>query len=355
MKIMKMKNRITIGLLLLNLLMWSCERNNNSLETASLKQTINLSAATLNTAMSNVSSSRAFSLLTMSDDGSKSASGDNIYKVYIGLDQIKGVYNYKPVSTYDHGISLIKYFTKTADAGKMVVNLPLKKVEHPRSLREYKASDSTLTNNFSIAVSGYHNNYNSFRDYDYLLASEISIDNVIAGKLNIKTVISPTSGTDYASQYVFTDGYTADYKYLSGDTTVSSFGISKGNVLLYEEKRQTVRNDTAKFGREHMYTLTIGEVAIVRKSGLVAPAIYVNGVLQTNAVIEIVDKAADQEATVCKKRDIKITFDDGTTTTVSALIGESVENIKVLFDSLHNVYFAAYIVDWIAYDIYYKR
>jgi hypothetical protein len=353
---MKMRNRILTGLVFCSILLWSCERNNSSLETASLKETINLSASALNTSVNTISSSKAFSLLTISDDGSKSASGDSVYKVYIGLDQIKGVYNYKPVSTVDHhGISLIKYFTKTADASKMVVNMPLKKVEHPRSLREYKASDSTLTNNFSIAVSGYHNNYNSYWDYDYLLASEISIDNVVAGKLNIETVISPTSGTDYTSQYVFTDGFTADYKYLSGDTTVSSFGISKENVLLYEEKRQTVRNDTAKFGREHMYTLTIGDVQIVRKSGIVAPAIYVNGVLQTNAVVEIVDKAADQEATVCKKRDIKITFDDGTSTTVSALIGASVENIKVLFDSLHNVYFAAYILDWIAYDIYYQR
>lgn len=352
---MKMKKGITIGLLLISILMWSCESNNSSIETASLKQAINMSAVTLNAAISNVSSSKAFSLLTMSDDGSKSSSGDSIYKVYISLDKIKGIYNYKPVSAYNHGISLMRYFTKTADASKMVVNLPLKKVEHPRSLREYKASDSTLTNNFSIAVSGYHNNYNSYWDYDYLLASEISIDNVVVGKLNIETLISPKSGIDYASQYAFTDGYTADYKYLSGDTTLSSFGISKGNVLLYEEKRQTVRNDTAKFGREHMYTLTIGTVQIVRKSGIVAPAIYVNGVLQTNAVVEIVDKAADQEATVCKKRDIRITFDDGTSTTISALIGESVENIKLLFDSLHSVYFAAYIVDWIAYDIYYMR
>jgi hypothetical protein len=355
MKIMKMKNKISIGILLLTILMWSCESNNSSIETASLKQAINTSAATLNTAVTNVSSSRAFSLLTMSDDGGKSVSGDSIYKVYIGLDQIKGVYNYKPVPSYHHGISLIRYFTKTADASKMVVNMPLKKVEHPRWLREYKASDSTLTNNFSIAVSGYHNNYNNYWDYEYLLASEISIDNVVAGKLNINTVISPKSGTDYASQYAFTDGYTADYKYLSGDTTVSSFGISKGNVLLYEEKRQTVRNDTVKFGREHMYTLTIGNVQIVRKSGIVAPAVYLNGVLQTNAVVEIVDKEADHEASVCKKRDIKITFDDGTSSTVSALIGESVDNIKLLFDSLHSVYFAAYIVDWIAYDIYYSR
>jgi hypothetical protein len=96
-------------------------------------------------------------------------------------------------------------------------------------------------------------------------------------------------------------------------------------------------------------------VQIVRKSGLVAPAIYVDGVLQTSAVVEIIDRESDPEATVCKKRDIRITFDDGTVKTISELIGESFTDIKTLFDSLHDVYFAAYIVDWIAYDIYYER
>jgi hypothetical protein len=61
----------------------------------------------------------------------------------------------------------------------------------------------------------------------------------------------------------------------------------------------------------------------------------------TGAVVEIVDHETDPEATVCKKRDIRITFDDGTSTTVSTLIGESIADIKTLFDSLHNVYFAA--------------
>jgi hypothetical protein len=78
--------------------------------------------------------------------------------------------------------------------------------------------------------------------------------------------------------------------------------------------------------------------------------------LQANAVVKVVDNAStDPEVSVLKKRDIQITFDDGTTTTVSTLIGNSVTNIKTLYDSLHSVYFAAGIVDWIAYDIYYHR
>jgi hypothetical protein len=250
---------------------------------------------------------------------------------------------------------LLRYFTKSADNSKMIVRMPLKKVEHPWLLRQYVPADTLLPNNFEISVSAYHNNYNNYHDFDYLLASEISIDKVKAGKLNIKWLVVPKVGTDYASQYAFEGGYTADYKYLSGDTIVSSFGISGSGKLLYEEKRLTMKNDTMRFGREHQYILTIGDVKIVRKSGTKTIAIYVKGVLQTKAIVEIIDKDDDFEPSICKKRDIRITFDDGTVATVSELIGKSVDNIKTLFDSLHEVYFAAYVVDWIAYDIYYQR
>ncbi len=83
--------------------------------------------------------------------------------------------------------------------------------------------------------------------------------------------------------------------------------------------------------------------------------VSVNGILQPGAVVSIVDTDQDQEVSVCRHREIQITFEDGTTTTISALIGNSIDDIKTLFNSLHQVYFAAYVVDWIAYDIYYNR
>jgi hypothetical protein len=338
------------------LALMSCERDQSTISTQELKETLIQNAATLNDAVGVISSTAGFKIFTVSDDGSKSTGSDSTYNVYIGLDQIKGIYDYKPVSTTDwHGLSLIKYFTRSADAANMVVKLPLKKVENPRSLRSYTASDTALANNFIITVSEYFNNYNNYHDYDYKLASGVSIDGAAAGNLNIRSLVSPVNGTDYNSEYVFTDGYSAKYKYLSGDTTVSSFGIQKNSQVLYEEKRLTIKNDTARFGREHLYVLTLGNIQIVRKSGVVAPAIYVDGVIQSNATVTVVDRESDPEATVCKKRDIQITFDDGTTTRLSTLIGDSVENIAIMFDSLHSVYFAAYIVDWIAYDIYYGR
>jgi hypothetical protein len=353
---MKKQGRIILVTVFLAALLWGCNKN-TGFNNTSLKEAINQSALNLNTVVTAITSTQAYSILTVNDGNLKSAEiTDPAYKVYITLDTIKGVFDYKPVNKPDRwGWSLIKFFNKTANNSKMIVHMPLKKVTHPRSLRLYSPADSTLTNNFSIAVSDYHNNYNSYWDYDYILASEISVDNVVAGNLNIKSVVSPANGIQYASQYAFNGSYSAKYKYNSGDTTVSSFAILSGVKVLYEEKLLTVKNDTARFGREHQYILTIGNVQIARKSGTKKVEVSVNGVLQPNATVAIVDQVADTEASVCKKRDVQITFEDGTATTISALIGKSIDNIKTLFDSLHSVYFAAYIVDWIAYDIYYQR
>jgi hypothetical protein len=353
---MKRHGKILLATFLFAVVMTGCKKNEGILDNASLSQAIDQSALKLNTAMNAISATKAYSVFTVSEAGSAKSAEATTYRVNIPLDLVKGVYEYnKPSQLNNWGISLIHFFTKTADASKMIVNMPLKKVTHPASLRHFSRADTALTNNFSISVSDYHNNYNSYWDYDYLLSSEISIDDVVAGNLDIKSIISPSAGIHYASQYAFEGGYTAKYKYESGDTTNSSFAIMNGSSVLYKEELLTIKNDTARFGREHQYTLTIGNVQIIRKSGSKTVQIAVDGVIQPGAVVTIIDRESDPEASVCKKRDIQITFEDGTVKTVSELISASVNDIKTLYSSLHNVYFAAYIVDWIAYDIYYQR
>lgn len=355
---MKTTLKIILTTAFISTLFWGCTKNESNSDMTTLKKSITQSSSDLNQAMGVIASSKAYSILTVNGGGLKSAAStdDSTYKVYIPLEQIKGIYDFKPVLKTDKwGIPLISFFTRTADDNNMIVRMPLEKVTNPRSIRRYSPSDSLLTNNFAITVSDYHNNYNSYHDFDYALASEISVNNTVAGNLNIRSFIGPTRGIHYSAQYVFSGSYSAKYKYDSGDTTVSSFSIMASDNVLYEEKLLTIKNDTLRFGHEFQYMLTIGDVQIIRKSGIAKPEIYLKGVLQPDAVVTIIDQAADPEASVCKKRDIQITFEDGTTTTVSALIGSSVADIKTLFESLHEVYFAAYIVDWIAYDIYYQR
>jgi hypothetical protein len=359
---MKSKGRYILIIVFLSAALFSCTKT-GFVNNTSLKESINQSALSLNNAVASISSSKAYSILTVNAATAKSATVDSTFKVYIILDSIKGIYNYHPLTKNKWGIPfrdrfgmpIMRYFSKTADDSKMIVNMPLSKVQRPTFLWNWIKSDSALVNNFQIAVSDYHNDYNSFWDFDYLLKSEISIDSVVAGELNIDYVKSPSLGTTYASEYAFANGYTADYKYKSGDTTNSSFAISKAGAVLYEEQLLTVKVDTAWFGREHLYILTIGNVQITRKSGSKTVTVSLNGVVQPNAVVTIVDQAADPEASVCKKRDVQITFEDGTVTTVSTLIGNSIADIKTLFDSLHSVYFAAEVVDQIAYDIYYQK
>ena len=354
---MKMQSRILLLTVALSTMLLSCTKNENVVNNLNLKQSLSQSSVNLNTAVGEISSTQAYSIFTTYNGILKSGNLlDSTYKVYIPLEKIKGVFDFKPVRRIDrHGRSIIQFFNMSTDNSQMIVRMPLSKVKNPRTLRFYSPADTALVNNFTIAVSDYHNNYNSYHDYDYALASAISVDNVVAGNLNINSLVSPKDGIHYAAQYAFDASYTAKYLYASGDTTVSSFSINDGEKILYEEKLLTTKNDTARFGREHQYILTIGDVQIIRKREAHTVSVSVNGVLQPNATVTIVDKDFDPEASVCKKRDIQITFEDGTTALVSELIGKSVDNIKTLFDSLHQVYFAAYVVDWIAYDIYYQR
>ncbi len=345
------------GFFLMGILVWSCSKTDTGSTPTAFKEAITVSSQNLNNAMTDIATSQAFQLLSVSSSSGDMMKSGTVYSANIPLDLVKGVYDYKALKTSESKYSpLIRFFTKSADPARMVVNMPLAKMKNPHVLREYLKSDSTLTNNFSISVSDYHNNYNSYRDYDYVNVAAITIDNAAAGSLNIKSVVSPTLGTKYASQFAFSNDYTAKYQYSSGDTIVSGFSILKAASVLYEEKLLTIKNDTARFGREHQYILTIGNVKMVRKSAS-AVEVYVNGVLQPKAVVKVIDneEKEDTEHSICKKRDLQITFEDGTTSTVSDLVGKSIADITTLFTSLHQVYFAAYVVDWIGYDIYYKR
>jgi hypothetical protein len=351
---MKTKAFNFTGISLLILMVAGCSKTDPGVSSGALKDAITSSTLNLNNAMTEISSNQAFQLLSISSSGMTYKSG-TVYTANIPLSLIKGVYDYKTLkTTASQNNPLIKFFTQSADPSKMVVNMPLAKLKDPRNLRVYLKADSTLTNNFSMTVTDYHNNYISYHDYDYVNVADISIDKLKAGSLNIKSVVSPITGTQYASQFAFSNGYTAKYAYASGDTTVSSFAIVKANTTLYEEKLLTVKKDTGRFGREHQYILTIGDVRIVRSSGK-APQVYVKNVLQPKAVIAIVDAVSTTEPSVCNKREIQITLEDGTISTISTFISKSITDITSLFTSLHDVYFAAYVVDWIGYDIFYKR
>ena len=72
---------------------------------------------------------------------------------------------------------------------------------------------------------------------------------------------------------------------------------------------------------------------------------------------EIIDATDSTSSTgsIVGNRDVKITFDDGTTTTLSTLLGSSLSVLKSLVASLEDIYFATDIVNYIAWNIHQNK
>ncbi|MFT3753541.1 MAG: hypothetical protein QM800_11940 [Paludibacter sp.] len=358
-----------VFILLISIFSWSC--SNNDLSQGTLKSSLNNSVQELNTALNVISASKGYQVLSTSAETANAASMvkssvlsfDSTYNSIL-LTDIAGVYDYK--ATYKRGsMSAFRFFSKTGESDHMIVRLPEEKVKNPRVLLHFTPADTLLTNNYVIDLSKYEYHFNRYLGWDYQMASTINIKNVDAGALAIQSSNSRENGYKYASEFVFADGYKASCTYASGDTAVATYAINDGTKILYAEKYTSIKSSGDNRHREKQYSLTIGNVEIVRERNhhqntLDSAKVYVNGVLQLNSKVEIVD--ADSTSTdetencvINRKRDLKITFDDGTSATISELLGTSVTTIRTLFALLRQASFATAIIDWIAWDIYTNR
>ncbi len=361
---MKTKS-IYLALLLVGFALWSCTSNENELSDGSLKSSLNNSVQALNTAMNKISNTAGYQVLLTSNtesgasfSKSSTAAFDSTYNTIL-LADIAGVYDYKATKT--RGGSILKYFTKSAESALMVVNLPAVKAKNPKALFKYNPSDTLLANNYAFTLSKYNRNFKEYKArswyWDYDMASNISIDNVNVGDLQIQSSNTELNGYQISSEFIFADKYVAKCNYATGDTAVAIYTVNDGAQTLYEEK-YTAQKASGK-QREKEYSLTVGDVKIIRKQGpnaLDSAKVYVAGVLQVNAKVEIVDVVIDStlvdNSLVNHKRDLKITFDDGTSTTLTELLGTSLETIRTLFASLRQASFATSVIDNIAWDIY---
>jgi len=363
---MKTKNYY-FALILITFMSWSCSTNND-MSTSSLKSSLNSNVVELANAMDVISASAGYKVLSSSNDASTTSPSlvkssvvayDSTYSSIL-LGDIKGVYNYK-ATPYQRGQnSLIRYFVKTAENDHMIVKLPESKVLKPSTLRFYHPADTLLKNNYIFDLSDYYYHFNKFLGWDYKMASTISIDSTKVGDLKIQSANSKT-GYTFASEFVFAEKYTAKCEYATGDTAVTVYSINEGAKVLYEEKYTAIRTflKTSKH-KEREYALTIGDIKIVRKRGIAdnsldSAKVYVAGTLQLNSKVEFVTDSTSDDTENCivnKKRDLKITFDDGTSATISELLGTSVNTIRTLFVTLRQASFATSVIDWIAWDIY---
>lgn len=367
--------KIYTALALISVISWNCA-SHNEVDDASLKSSVNSNAVTLTAAVNAITTSVGYQVLSVQN--TTSATGPSLVSAADGiaidtttikysLADVAGIWDYKAALNNKRPVPVNSFFQNSGTSNDLILRMPEAKVKHPAALFIYRPSDTTLVNNYIIDVSKYDRVYKQFRPqrwyWTYDMASNISVSGVSAGDLSIQSSNQSATGYHFKSGFAFADGYVANTSYSSGDTVISLYNISKNNTTLYQEKFTSVKTGSTAAFREREYSLTIGNVEIVRKPGpnsLDSAKVYLAGVLQTKAKVEIIDTttpatvADSTETTVCNhKRVIQITFDDGTVTTISQLLTDNtLQNIRNLFATIRQAYFATDIVDNVANYIY---
>jgi hypothetical protein len=275
------------------------------------------------------------------------------------MSDVAGIWDFQPDTVYRFmDFYPYKLFLRTGESEKMVINLPERMVFHPKHLHFYEPLDTVYPNNFTITATDYHIYINWFHNYEYKLTAGLTLNDENAGSMDVSTTAKSEHCISNTSKFNFTGGYSASAMWQDGDTATSSFSLAKDNDTLFKESNVFIRQDDDHMQMynhmkaERQYDLIIGAVEIKKSFGIDSIQVFVGGVLQQNAA-EIITDDSDTSGSVCHNRDILLTFDDGTTAKLSDLIDPVREQLKTLRDSLHNMYFAKHIVDYIALSIYF--
>lgn len=328
------------------LLMWQCSKVDQEL---SLKESLAKSAAKINNAVSEISATKGYELMSVTGDEIKS---EEEYNDSISLDLIAGIYEFQPTPFYyGHFNKSMWFYKKTGESDNLIVRLPHRLVFHPKYLHLVNAFDTEPVNNFEINASEYHYYYSLWNKYDYRLMAGFLLDGEDIGTFEVTDSGESLAERSYSSKFAFTDNYSVEVSRRTGDTVITSFGLYEGDESLLKESVFRIRKDN-KFV-ERKYVLSVGNVDIVRSTGIDSIQVFLDGVLQKTAAVKIVDEDADENTSVCRKRDILLTFDDGTTQRLSELIEPARTKLRTLLGSMHSMYFAKHVVDYIALSIYY--
>jgi len=310
------------------LLMWQCSKNADlvgpdSGSTQTLKESLATGTQNLSNAVSAISNTYGYKVINLSDAGgvnTAQAYAASAYQDSVTLAKISGLYEYQPITSKNwYTITFAQLFKRTSDNSHLIVKLPKEKVFFPHRLRSVDLADSLLKNNLKIDASDYHYYYSNGLLWDYSLSAGITLNDTAIGNLTVQTSQSTASNYAYNAAYVFPNGYNVAVKVKSGDTASSSIALSGSSGVLLQETVNRYKVTGYKY-REREYKLDIGTVELKRNSGSDSITVYVSGVLQTKATVKVVD-ATGSSGSVFSGRDLKITFDDGTSQTLSALLG----------------------------------
>ncbi|RXQ96518.1 hypothetical protein EO244_02495 [Ancylomarina salipaludis] len=354
------------SLFLFTAVFWSCSDNsdNNPEEDLSLVQLMEVKANAITDAVVDISESKGFEVITV-DDGSDlknaySRDMDSRYAMNITLDDIKGVYDYKggisdQQGTFKYGYQSV--FEKIGDSEFFVLQLPKEKAMRPWMLYENETTD--YVNDFVITTTDYHYTYAGGLAFDYLLNSEIEVEKEKAGALYVDWSISEDLNFDYQSKFTFTNGYSVGVDFSVGEMINYKFNLMKGDAILFMEDVEISKSDVTNKG-ELKYSLVLGSIKIEWSSVSKDYVVYRNDVLQEGATIEVVkhqNDSDDANVAFCRKgRDIKITFEDGTSIELSEMLSEdTLALMDQIFSSMYDMKFVKHIVDKVAREVYYTN
>jgi len=344
-----MKKSTTVAAAIITVLSWQCSKVDQSL---SLKESVEQNAARINTAFNKIADSKGYQLLSVTEDGTKTDGIDG-FRDSIDLELIAGIYDFKPGTDKPRNLYFpLRLFKKTDDNDKLIVNMPEKLAYHPRYLHFCDRADSVLTNNFTINATDYHFYFNLWGNSDYKLVADFTLDKEDVGSLDIYSIWKSATAGMQSKNFTFPEGYTVVKSIETGDTAKIIFALAHDDETLLKE---TLMLTGEGFKRsEKQYILSIGNVDIKRTTGIDSIQVYLDGVLQKKAGAKIVDNE-DYNSSICNKRDILLTYDDGTTANLSNLISPAMGTLKDLSKSLGEMYFSKHIVDYIAFSIYYNN
>jgi hypothetical protein len=342
-----MKKSIIALAVIIGMGAWSCSKEDSG--NNGLKQSVENGVTAINHAVTKISATAGYQLITLNDAVSKT---ELAYTDTLSLAAVAGIYDYQPDTVFrmDHYCPY-RLFERTGQSDNMVVNLPSQLIMHPRHLYLDQLKDTIYPNNFTITATDYHVYYNWWKGFDYKLTAGMTLDDADAGSMDVACIANSGHSSSYVSKYIFKDGYGISAAWQDGDTATSAFSLTKNSDTLFMEKNTFIWHNNHR--TEKYYDLTIGSVELKKSAGVDSIQVFVGGSLQQHAAV-VIDDENDSSGSVCHGRDILLTYDDGTTALLSDILAPVKDELFTLKESLKNMYFSKRIVDYIAFSIFYE-
>ena len=347
-------------ILLFSAILWSCsDSSENKLEDDfTLVQLMEVKANTLSDALVDISESEGFKIITIDDSETLKSNSNSRYEMDIDITDIKGIYDYDLSVNEEESstkMSSQKRFNRVDDSDNFILRLPKEKAMRPWKL--YMNEDEEYENDFVITSTDYKYSY-SVEGFNYLLDSEIEVEDEKVGELYVAWSITPSMILEYKSEFAFANDYSVGVLFGLGEVNTYEFSLKKGDAIIYQEEVELTSSGDDEGELE--YSITLGSIKIVLNSELETYMIYRDGVLQEGAMIEVVKRnqnSDDGGIAFCRKgRDIKITFIDGDSIELSEFISdETLDLMDEIFRSMYDMKFVKHIVDKVAREVYYTN